>query len=409
MAIVRNKINKIWPHIPKNEHTIIIGSRQIGKSTILQEIASVLQKKGEIAVLLNLERGEILKDLDENPENIFKYVFLKENKMSYVLIDEIQYLKNPTNFLKLLYDEYKGKLKIIATGSSAFYIDRDFKDSLAGRKKIIRLKTLSFSEYIDFRNDDLLCSTYDKLKKRPNLKLANKQILWAAFEDYITYGGYPAVVLANTIEDKKEILTELKDSYIKRDILESGIKDEAKFYQLFKILASQTGSMLNINELGNTLKLNNATVDEYIYILRKCFHISLVRPFYNNVRKELVKMPKVYVNDLGLRNAFLNYYEPISHRPDKGAMLENVVFNLLNEHYHEDMIKYWRTADGNEVDFVIDESIITGGKAIEVKYSETENRLSKYKKFIEAYPKYPFSFMNWGDDYLFDLNNPDDE
>ena len=131
----RQKGNIIRQHLFKKEATILIGARQVGKSTLLKQLAAELQNEGSDVVFLNLERKDILTDLNENPENIFRY-FPQNSPKAYAFIDEVQYLSDPTNFLKLLYDEHSDKLKIVATGSSAFYIDRNSKDSLAGRKKI---------------------------------------------------------------------------------------------------------------------------------------------------------------------------------------------------------------------------------------------------------------------------------
>ena len=140
--IVRKKYQDLVAHLPKREYTILIGARQTGKSTLLKQIAGFLQASAETVVVLNLERKDILLDLDEQPENLFKYLPQNGKTRVFALIDEIQYLSDPSNFLKLLYDEHADRLKIVATGSSAFYIDRQFKDSLAGRKKIFELQTL---------------------------------------------------------------------------------------------------------------------------------------------------------------------------------------------------------------------------------------------------------------------------
>jgi len=143
--VFRQKGNIIRQHLSKKEATILIGARQVGKSTLLKQLAAELQKEGNDVVFLNLERKDILTDLNENPENIFRY-FPQNSPKSYAFIDEVQYLSDPTNFLKLLYDEHSDKLKIVATGR-----DLNLKDSLVGRKKIFELHTLSFEEFIQFK------------------------------------------------------------------------------------------------------------------------------------------------------------------------------------------------------------------------------------------------------------------
>ena len=233
-----------------------------------------------------------------------------------------------------------------------------------------------------------------QLKSKKKAKFIQENLLWAYLDEFINYGGYPAVILENNFDEKLEILREIRDSYIKRDLLESGVSDETKFYRMLMLLASQSGNMLNVNEISNTLRITNATVENYLYVLQKCFHITLVKPFYNNLRKELTKMPKVYINDLGLRNILINYFAPIEQRADKGLVLENFCFRVLSENHEQDQIKYWRTADGNEVDFVIETQYLKGF-SVEVKFNEQEAKLSKYKKFISNYPDFPLEFWWW--------------
>lgn len=392
--IRRKKHTMISNHISKREFTILIGARQIGKSTLLKQLFEELKQNGEAVFFLNLDRKDILEELNQNPENLLKICPLQSDKKIIVFIDEIQYLDDATNFLKLLFDEYSTQLKIVATGSSAFYIDRQFNDSLVGRKKIFQMGTLDFEEFLLFKNRADLVNEISQFKSKKKSKSIQENLLWAYMDEFINYGGYPAVVLEENVEDKIELLREIRDSYIKRDVLESGITDETKFYRMLMLLASQTGNLLNVNEISNTLRISNSTVENYLYVLQKCFHITLLKPFYANLRKELTKMPKVYINDLGLRNVLINYFSPLEQRADKGAVLENFSFRLLSDRYEEDQIKYWRTADGNEVDFVIETSYLKGF-AVEIKFSEQEAKMSKYNKFIQNYPDFPLEFWWW--------------
>ncbi|MEZ4772408.1 MAG: ATP-binding protein [Bacteroidia bacterium] len=381
-------------HLSKQEHTIVIGARQTGKSTLLKQLSESLSNSGEHTVMLNLERKDILLELNRSPESILKYVSLNHPFRTVVFIDEVQYLDDPSHFLKLLYDEYAGKIKIIATGSGAFYIDRQFKDSLAGRKKIFELPTLDFEEFLLFKEQDTLRDQLLSLRSGEIEKSIFGEQIWTYLEEYLTYGGYPAVVLESNIQDKIERLQELRDSFVKRDIMESGITDEIKFYRMMILLAGQVGSLLNSSELASTLRIKNTTADEYLFVLQKCFHIGLLKPFFNNLRKELVKMPKVYFNDLGLRNVLISYFAPIEQRADKGALLENYVYRRLTERFARDQIKFWRTSDGNEVDFVVEETPL-GGHSVEVKFSSAEVNTSRYNKFVSTYPAFPLQFVSW--------------
>jgi hypothetical protein len=392
--VQRKKQILIAEHLSKKEFTILIGARQIGKSTLLKQLFADLNQKGETVYFLNLDRKEILDELNESPENLFKICPLQPDKKIIVFIDEIQYLDDATTFIKLLFDEYSNRLKIVAAGSSAFYIDKQFNDSLVGRKKIFQMGTLDFEEFLLFKGRNDLVEEVLKLKNKKKVKSIQENVLWGYMDEFVNYGGYPAVVLENDIAQKIELLKDIRDSFIKRDILESGITDETKFYRMLMLLASQSGNLLNVNEISNTLRITNATVENYLYVLQKCFHISVVKPFYKNLRKELTKMPKVYLNDLGLRNALINYFSPLEQRADKGMVLENLSFRLLSERFDQDQIKYWRTADGNEVDFVVETSYLKGF-SVEVKFNEQDVKPNKYNKFTQNYPDFPLEFWWW--------------
>jgi len=138
----------------------------------------------------------------------------------------------------------------------------------------------------------------------------------------------------------------LVNSYLKKDALEAGVRNELKFFQLTRILAQQTGGLINHHELANTLQMASSTVENYIYLMQKSFIVGLVTPFFANIRKELTKMSKVYFNDNGLRNALLGNFGRIDDRFDKGELLENYVYNRLKQKHGPDYIHFWRTADG---------------------------------------------------------------
>ncbi len=382
----RKLLFPITEHLNNERHTIITGSRQTGKTTLLNQIHSRLNEKGEVTHAITMEDPFIRTRLDEHPENIFELIPRPEHNRIFLLIDEIQLLKDPSNFLKLLYDNYTDRLKIVATGSSAFYIDTKFKDSLAGRKRIFELYTLDFDEFLVFKNRSKdLIPELERIRNEPRYVSLHRNEIRNLFSEYLTWGGYPAVVLANSDESRKELLKELTGSFLKRDIFESRIQEEDKFIRLLMILAGQTGSLVNYHELSRTLRLSVTAVESYIYILRKCFHIHLLPPFYQNIRKELIKMPKVYFHDHGFRNTLLNFFAPPDNRPDKGALLENYVFIRLRQKYGTDALRYWRTADGNEIDFIVEESYLTG-QAIEVKSQIQSFNPKKLSRFAAAYP-----------------------
>ena len=280
---------------------VIVGARQVGKTTILRQLYKDCLQRGETAHFINLERLEYVALLNQAPEKIFSILPLPpEDLRATVFIDEIQYLDNPSNFLKLLFDEYRGRLKLVVTGSSAFYIDQKFTDSLAGRKRLFHLPTLSFVEFLLFkqRNDlaKLLpsCLSPDNFTSMSQLPLMQRDELVRFFNEFSRFGGYPAVVLASDEAEKLLILEDLINSSVKKDILESRIRHPEPYFMMIKMLAAQVGSLVNRNELSKAIGVSVQAIDNYLYVLQKSFHAVMIKPFHTNVRKELTKMPKLY-------------------------------------------------------------------------------------------------------------------
>ncbi len=392
--ISRPILDTIIKNLDFDEFTIITGPRQSGKTSILILLKQFLESNSKTTFYISLEDPEILARLNSHPEELVSLI-PKSDKKIFILIDEIQYLKDPTNFLKYNFDVNRERFKIICTGSSAFYIDRKFKDSLAGRKQILNLFTLSFEEFLVFKTgDNKLIAEIDELNSRADYKSLLDKNLKNLLDEYLTFGGYPAVVLSENIERKKMLLMELSQSYIKRDILESGVRNEEKLFFLLKMLAAQTGSLLNLNQLSTTLQLSSTAINNYITTLRKTFHIHLVRPFYKNIKKELSKMPKVYFNDLGMRNILLSQFQNIDFRIDKGELIENFVFIQLRSKYNSDEIRFWRTTDGNEVDFIVSTNY-DKGFSIECKFNEKSFNQKRYSKFTNEYPNFPLQVKSY--------------
>ncbi len=392
--ISRPILDTIIKNLNYEEFTIITGPRQSGKTSILILLKQFLERNSSPTYFISLEDPEIIARLNSHPEELISLIPESDKKV-FILIDEIQYLKDPTNFLKYNFDIYRERFKIICTGSSAFYIDRKFKDSLAGRKQILNLFTLSFEEFLVFKTgDNKLIAEINELNSREEYKSLQSKKLKQLLDEYLTFGGYPAVVLSENIERKKMLLKELSQSYIKRDILESGVRNEEKIFFLLKMLAAQTGSLLNLNQFSTTLQLSSTAINNYITTLRKTFHIHLVRPFYKNIKKELNKMPKIYFNDLGMRNILLGQFQDIGFRIDKGELIENYVFLQLRNRCNADDIKFWRTTDGNEVDFVVSTNF-DKGFAIECKFNEKTFNPKKYSKFTNEYLNFPLRVKSY--------------
>jgi len=375
-------------HLGKREFTIVTGARQTGKSTILHELMKMCKSLDKPSIFINLENKTVLAELDANPLNLLSYL-PSQDKRNVVFLDEIQYLSDPSNFLKLLYDDFSDKVKIVASGSSAFYRDTKFKDSLAGRKRIFQLWTCDFEEFLSLQGKEELWGEISLIRQNPKFKSLKLELLRLEWENYMLYGGYPAVVVEPAVAEKIEMLKEIRDSFVKRDIVESGVQNELVFYQMFQLLAGQSGQLVNTNELSNTLKIRNETTQNYLEVMEKCFHVTLLKPFSANLRKELVKMPKAYFLDTGLRNCLLNNFQPINQRLDKGELWEQAFFRLLVDKYGIDEIRFWRTADGKEIDFILPNQ--HPPLAIETKFDREQFKIKKYRVFLEAYPTFKFS------------------
>jgi predicted AAA+ superfamily ATPase len=403
MYIQRKIHQDIKEHLKRKEYTIITGPRQSGKTSLLQALFRELENDQKKVNYITFEDRDILSAVNTHPEEIFAFTPRPKKVLnnssttlqpSFLMIDEVQYAADPSNFLKYLYDVYGENLKIVATGSSAFYIDKKFTDSLSGRKRVFELKTLSFEEWLVFKNLSDLYRELALIREQKDYTSSSHRELMEMFNEYLVFGGYPAVVLENNREEKIKLLKEIKDSFLKRDIDESGVSNPDKFYNLLSLLAGQTGNLVNRNELSSTIGIDHKTVDKYLYVLLNCFHIELVKPFYSNLRKELTKMPKVYFKDDGLRNVALNRFFDFKPREDQGALLENFVYKRLSELFDRDAINFWRTSSNKEIDFVISTSY-RQGLAYEVKLKCKNLKRSFQQTFVEHYPNYSLEVISY--------------
>jgi len=377
-------------YLARKEYILITGARQTGKTTLLRQLGEHLQREKQEYYFITLEDPGILKAVNDHPENIFFYTGRKEKRVdgqqkTILLVDEVQLAGDPSNFLKLLYDQHGDWLKIVATGSSAFYLDEKFRDSLAGRKRIVELYPLDFSEYLEFAGYPELIGEYHQMCEDQPYRSLHSGLIRQLFGEYLTYGGYPAVALEKELSEKKEILRDLVRTYLKRDVFDANDSDYLKVVQLLKVLAFQTGQLVNNNELSVTLKYAIPTIQNYLYILQKCYHVHLLKPFFSNIRNELTRMPKVFFHDNGFRNAVMDLWEPLPNRPDRGSVIENAVFVRLREVYGTDNLRFWRTAAKNEIGFILLEGL-TPKLALEVKYNSAGWKRHSQKLFLKNYP-----------------------
>lgn len=372
------KNREIFPEILKlidiPEIIVIHGARQVGKTTLMKMTIDSLEKKyNDDIFYFDLEKKEFLDLANQGAEEIIRYIKGKKKKSgkTFLFIDEVQYLNNPSSLLKIFYDHYKEDFKLIVSGSSSFAIKSKFKDSLVGRTIDLEIFGLSFNEYLNFKN-----LSYDLNSKS---SLINEE-LKGHFKDYLLFGTYPQVVLADNFEIKKLYLNNIIEKYIYRDIKDlAEIKDLKKFNDLLRLLAAQVGNLVNVNELANSLKMARQTINQYLFILENTYIIKLIQPFSKNIRSELSKMPVVYFEDLGILNILKNQE---FNNNIEGHDFQNSIFNYLRRRTKVKNIYFWRTTNKQEIDFIIKAKKIT---PLEVKLTYRDKYMKSLQYFLENY------------------------
>lgn len=342
---------------------------------------------------MNLEELEILNELNSSPKNILNYIKNK-NKKNYFLIDEIQYLDNPSSFLKYLYDKHRNKIKLIITGSSSLELKAKLQDSLVGRKIIFKISPLCFEEFLQFKKADVLDYYYHE-----NIPATVQNKFKKYLDEYLIFGGMPKVVLTFDRENKKILLKNYVNDYINKDIRYIGrINNLLKFNQLVKVLSNQIGNLLNINELSNTLNMTRLKIEKCINILEYTFVLHRISPYHKNIRSQITKMPKIYLFDLGIRNQILNNFVEPMNRSDSGSLFENFIYLELKQSVSEEYIYFYRTIHKAEIDFIFEKNGVV--YPIEVKYK----RFSKPAavKVLNSFRK--LSKINCPRGYLINLN-----
>lgn len=324
--IIQQEIEK---NLFKNKVLLLIGARQIGKTTLLKK---VLQNCTEKSLWLNADEYDVKRKL-ENATTSTQLLQLFGNA-KLIVIDEAQQVEDIGLKLKLVIDT-NPELQIIATGSSAFELLQKSNEPLTGRKKEYHLYPISFSEMVS------------------HTSLLTEQRL---LENRLIYGSYPEVI--NNPGNEKEVLKEITNSYLYKDVLRyDGIKKASVIDKLLVALALQVGSEVSYNELAKTIgNINSATVEKYIDLLEKAFVIYKLPALSRNLRNEIKKGKKIYFYDNGIRNAIINNFNPLALRNDKGALWENFLIsermktNSYNKHYCNTY--FWRTFDQAEVDYI---------------------------------------------------------
>jgi len=366
MYYKRDLEEKIEHYLESSEIIAIFGSRQVGKTTLLKEFYN----RVENPIFLTFEDIE-LKILFE--EDIKSFIALYIEPYEHIFIDEFQYAKMGGKHLKYIYDTTDKKIFI--SGSSAMELSINAVKYLVGRIFVFNLYSFSFGEFLRVK-DERLQQLYTQANENLSAPITKK--IYGYFEEYLTYGGYPRVILSQSSEEKKEVLKNLLSIYLLRDIKEiARIADETKMYKLLKALSLQIGNVVVYSELSKLIGVNAVQLKEYLSVFEKAFLTKTISPFFTNKQLEIVKNPEIFFFDMGLRNVIIKNFSALEDRVDKGAMLENFVFRELVERD----VKYYRTKNGAEVDFIIDDTI-----PIEVKSNLSSMKISKsYYYFLENY------------------------
>jgi hypothetical protein len=402
MKLIHRRLqHKIRPLLEKPDLIAILGARQVGKTSLLSLLETdlkILWGDSKNIVSLNLEDTDHLDALNRDPKYFKEYLIfsgIDPKKDSVVMIDEVQYLDDPSHFLKYLTD-VEPSIKLIITGSTSIQIKK-FKDGLTGRKKSLHLYPLDFLEFIEFKGKTRLTSVlksfnmHDLLSGRseidPQRILPFQRELKSLFEEFVLYGGYPKVVLAESREEKLQELQELFETYQLKDVnILFDVGNIKAFKNLFRLMASNIAGLLNINEISGTIGIGRDTVKRYLAVLEHTFIIHLLPPFHSNIRKELTKMPKLFFLDTGLRNFAVKNFTELDFRPDRGNLFENAIFGQLYKKLGIiDQLYFWRTLSKNEVDF-----ILTGDRNIAAEVKLTVDRQLKIPAGLRAFNRvYP--------------------
>ncbi len=377
--MIKRTIKKIIiKSLSLKEVTIITGARQVGKTTVLKEVISELKRKGEQVFYLNLDIEEDATHLQSQQYLLNKIKLEVGEKKAFIFIDEIQQKENAGKFLKGILDMGL-PYKFIVTGSGSLELKEKISESLAGRKHLIEMNPVSFLEFVDYK-------TNYKYSKRLNLFFETEPDKTKLFlNEYLLYGGYPAVITANTDQRKKEIMNEIFVSYITRDIsFLLGLRQPDKFIRLIQLLAVQTGGLINFSQLSQDTGIRMETLKTYLWYAEQTYIINTIKPYFTNLKKEITKSPVIYFNDLGMLNFSRNN---IFGSTDVGMLFQNFIFLVLREKYSKGLAKinYWRTKDKAEVDFVLhtEEGVIP----VEVKHKSLKKATitRSLRNFISKY------------------------
>jgi hypothetical protein len=353
--------------LKKGKVSLLYGPRRVGKTELIKKIISNYSGRIFTGTGDNVEISELLSS------QRLSQLEMAFGNYQLIFIDEAQRIPNIGHGLKLLIDSFPD-ITIIASGSSSFNLFNKTGEPLTGRQITRTLYPISVMELHDqFGGMDVI----QKL------------------ESLLIYGSYPEVLTNLGVDDKKEYLTTIRDSYLFKDILElDNIKNPSKLTDLLRLLAYQIGHEVSINELSNNLGISKHSVERLLDLLEKTFIIKKVGGFSRNLRKEITKTSRYYFWDNGIRNALINNFNALNTRNDTGMLWENFLFmeriktKAYKRIYSNDF--FWRTYDRQEIDLI--EERDGNLFAYEFKWNKPNARAPK--AFINAYPDALFKVIS---------------
>lgn len=347
----------------RNRAELILGPRQVGKSTMLDH-------------LVQNQRFIKLTGEDEDDLSILadpKTFLTLTQQFPNVIIDEAQFVPNIGRVIKRLVDNNTTDSRIFVTGSSALDLGGHLKESAAGRFNSYNLWPFSLEELAEH-------SSWIEVKRQIN--------------DRMIYGCHPDVI--NDPAQAKEYLLDFTDSILYKDLFKlAEVRKPTDLTKLVTFLAANVGSEIRYGSIASELGIQNKTIERYVDLLASCFILKVVPSWTRNPTAELKLSKKIYFYDNGIRNALLKNFAPVPAREDKGALWENLFFTerLKLHAFRRDggEIYFWRTKKQHEMDFI---EIVNGTiAAFECKAGNKINSTS-IKAFSRAYPNIPVTVVS---------------
>lgn len=356
---------KLAPLLHGNKAIIIMGARQVGKSTLLK----MMLDNSNDTLWLNGDDTDV-QEMFRNISSTRLRAIIGNNKI--IVIDEAQRITDIGLRIKLITDQMTG-VQVIATGSSSFELASKVNEPLTGRKREFRMFPFSFREMVQHT------SFLDELRMLPHR---------------LVYGYYPEIVSSEG--DEKILLKELSDSYLYKDILSfENINKPDKLSRLLRALALQIGCQVSYSEVGNLIGLDSKTVERYVDILERAYIIFRLGSFSRNMRNELKSSRKIYFWDTGIRNAVIGNFAQIENRNDVGELWENFIIaeRLKQNAYNGSFasIGFWRTKQQKEIDYIEEEN--SKLHAFEFKWNEKKAKTKCPDAFASAYPEATFTII----------------